>query len=148
MISLILHDGDMAWSELPIDKDLLYGLMGYARNLIDPETMGRYLDPGKRQAQINLFFADHTSENLLRIRNAAQDFFEKYPRQIEKGEFKLAGGRIGLEIAVNEDFVEKAVNAIIEGAKTGQVGDGKIFVLDLGECVRIRTGDKGKKAIG
>jgi len=56
--------------------------------------------------------------------------------------------KVRLEIAVNEDFVEKTVNAIIEGAKTGQIGDGKIFVLELPECIRIRTGEKGKKAIG
>ena len=53
-----------------------------------------------------------------------------------------------LEIAVNEDFVDKAIDAITSAAKTGQIGDGKIFVLDLVECVRIRTGEKGKKAIG
>ncbi|MHC4098034.1 MAG: P-II family nitrogen regulator [Planctomycetota bacterium] len=56
--------------------------------------------------------------------------------------------KVRLEIAVNEDFVEKTINAIIEGAKTGQIGDGKIFVLDLSECIRIRTDDKGQKAIG
>ena len=48
----------------------------------------------------------------------------------------------------HEDFVEKTISAIIEGAKTGQVGDGKIFVSDLTECVRIRTGERGGKAIG
>jgi nitrogen regulatory protein P-II 2 len=56
--------------------------------------------------------------------------------------------KVRLEIAVNEDFVEKTINAIIEGARTGQIGDGKIFVLDLKECIRIRTGEKGKEAIG
>ena len=56
--------------------------------------------------------------------------------------------KVRLEIAVNEDFVDKTIEAIIEGAKTGQIGDGKIFVLDLSECIRIRTGEKGKKAIG
>lgn len=56
--------------------------------------------------------------------------------------------KVRLEIAVNEDFVEKTVNAIVEGAKTGQIGDGKIFVLELPECIRIRTGEKGQKAIG
>ncbi len=56
--------------------------------------------------------------------------------------------KVRLEIAVNEDFVEKTVDAIIEGARTGEIGDGKIFVVDLPECVRIRTGEKGKKAIG
>jgi nitrogen regulatory protein P-II 2 len=56
--------------------------------------------------------------------------------------------KVRLEIAVNEDFVDKTIKAIIEGAKTGQIGDGKIFVLDLPECVRIRTSERGKKAIG
>lgn len=53
-----------------------------------------------------------------------------------------------LEIAVNEDFVEPTIDAIVEGARTGEIGDGKIFVLDLGECVRIRTGERGHRAIG
>ncbi len=56
--------------------------------------------------------------------------------------------KVRLEIAVNEDFVDSTVDAIIEGAKTGQIGDGKIFVLDLKECIRIRTGERGQKAIG
>jgi len=53
-----------------------------------------------------------------------------------------------LEIAVNEDFVDITIKAIIEGAQTGQIGDGNIFVLDLPECIRIRTKEKGKAAIG
>ena len=56
--------------------------------------------------------------------------------------------KIRLEIAVNEDFAEPTINAIIKGAQTGEVGDGKIFVLDLAECVRIRTEERGKAAIG
>jgi nitrogen regulatory protein P-II 2 len=56
--------------------------------------------------------------------------------------------KVKLEIAVNEDFVDKTIDAIIDGARTGQIGDGKIFVLDLPECIRIRTGDKGNDAIG
>ena len=56
--------------------------------------------------------------------------------------------KIRLEIAVNDSFVEPTVNAIIKGAHTGEVGDGKIFILDLAECVRIRTGEKGHQAIG
>lgn len=56
--------------------------------------------------------------------------------------------KVRLEIAVNEEFLDKTVEAIVQGARTGQIGDGKIFVLDLTECIRIRTGDKGKKAIG
>ena len=56
--------------------------------------------------------------------------------------------KVRLEIAVNEDFVEKTIEAIIEGARTGQIGDGKILVVDLPECIRIRTGERGNDAIG
>ncbi len=56
--------------------------------------------------------------------------------------------KVRLEIAVNEDFVQPTVNAIIKGAKTGKIGDGKIFVLDLPACIRIRTGEQGGPAIG
>lgn len=56
--------------------------------------------------------------------------------------------KVRLEIAVNKEFVEKTIEAIIAGARTGEIGDGKIFVLDLGRCVRIRTGEEGSDAIG
>ena len=56
--------------------------------------------------------------------------------------------KIQLEIAVNEAFVEPTIQAILAGAKTGKTGDGKIFVLDLVECVRIRTEERGGVAIG
>lgn len=56
--------------------------------------------------------------------------------------------KVRLEIAVNEDFVQPTIDAIIAGARTGKIGDGKIFVLELPECIRIRTGEKGAEAIG
>jgi nitrogen regulatory protein P-II 1 len=56
--------------------------------------------------------------------------------------------KVRLEIAVNEDFVKPTVDAIVKGAKTGTIGDGKIFILDLPECIRIRTGERGSAAIG
>ncbi|HDZ76694.1 MAG TPA: P-II family nitrogen regulator [Candidatus Omnitrophica bacterium] len=56
--------------------------------------------------------------------------------------------KIRLEIAVNEDFVEPTIKAIIAGAKTDKIGDGKIFVLNMSECIRIRTDEKGSNAIG
>jgi nitrogen regulatory protein P-II 2 len=56
--------------------------------------------------------------------------------------------KVRLEIAVNDNFVDRTVKAIIAGARTGQIGDGKIFVLDLPECIRIRTGETGSEAIG
>jgi nitrogen regulatory protein P-II 1 len=56
--------------------------------------------------------------------------------------------KVRLEITVNEDFVEPTIEAIKKGAYTGNIGDGKIFVLDLIRCIRIRTGEEGEKAIG
>jgi len=56
--------------------------------------------------------------------------------------------KVRLEIAVNEEFVERTIAAITKGARTGNIGDGKIFVLELTECIRIRTGESGTDAIG
>lgn len=56
--------------------------------------------------------------------------------------------KVRLEIAVNEAFVQPTIDAIIAGARTGEIGDGKIFVLDLPQCIRIRTGETGEAAIG
>ena len=56
--------------------------------------------------------------------------------------------KVRLEIGVNDNFVEPTISAITKGARTGEVGDGKIFVLDMKECIRIRTGEKGNLAIG
>ena len=56
--------------------------------------------------------------------------------------------KLRMEIAVTEPFVEKTIDAIIAGARTGEIGDGKIFVVDMADCVRIRTGERGRDAIG
>ena len=56
--------------------------------------------------------------------------------------------KVKLEIAVNDAYVKAAVDAILEGARTGEIGDGKIFVLDLHDCIRVRTGETGGVAIG
>ena len=56
--------------------------------------------------------------------------------------------KVQLEIAVNDNFMQPAIDAIIKGARTGSIGDGKIFVTDLIDCIRIRTGEKGSQAIG
>ena len=56
--------------------------------------------------------------------------------------------KVRLEVAVNEEYAEKTIEAIIAGARTGTIGDGKIFVTDLSDCIRIRTGDRGGAAIG
>lgn len=56
--------------------------------------------------------------------------------------------KVRFEIAVNDSFLERTKEAIIKGARTGQVGDGVIFVVELAECHRIRTGEEGGPAIG
>ncbi|MCM8533061.1 MAG: P-II family nitrogen regulator [Lentisphaeraceae bacterium] len=56
--------------------------------------------------------------------------------------------KVRIEIAINDDFVDQAVEAIIEGARSGNIGDGKILVLPIEEAIRIRTGEKGSEAIG
>jgi nitrogen regulatory protein P-II 1 len=56
--------------------------------------------------------------------------------------------KIRLEIAVNDNYVEPTIKAIVNGAKTGEIGDGKIFILDLMECIRVRTEERGTTAIG
>ncbi len=56
--------------------------------------------------------------------------------------------KVQLLIAVNDNFVEQTINAILNGGRTGDIGDGKIFILPLEECIRIRTGEKGGTAIG
>jgi nitrogen regulatory protein P-II 1 len=55
--------------------------------------------------------------------------------------------KIKIEIVVNEEFVEKTIDAIIRGAKTGKIGDGKIFVLPVEDVIRIRTGERGSEAV-
>ena len=56
--------------------------------------------------------------------------------------------KVRIEIAVNENFVKPTVDAIIRGARSGEIGDGKIFIVALEDCIRIRTGETGKEAIG
>ena len=56
--------------------------------------------------------------------------------------------KVRLEIAVNDEYVKPTIDAIVKGARSGSIGDGKIFVLPLDECIRIRSGETGKVAIG
>ncbi len=55
--------------------------------------------------------------------------------------------KIKIEIAVSDDMADKAVQAIVEAANTGRIGDGKIFVLPVEETIRIRTGERGEEAV-
>ena len=55
--------------------------------------------------------------------------------------------KIKIEIAVSDEMVDKAVQAVVEAANTGRIGDGKIFVLDIEQAIRIRTGERGPAAV-
>ena len=56
--------------------------------------------------------------------------------------------KVKIEVAVNDEFVKPAIDAITSGGRTGKIGDGKIFVLALTDCIRIRTGETGHVGIG
>ena len=89
---------------------------------VNPITVNEVLGHGRQKGVTEIYRGTKETGNLLR--------------------------KIRLEIAVNENFVEPTVNAIIKGAKSGEIGDGKIFILDLPQCIRIRTGERGGVAIG
>lgn len=88
--------------------------------------------------------------NLMTVSNVLGRGRQKGFTEIYRGAKEVGGllKKIKLEIACNEDFVEPTIAAITKGARTGEIGDGKIFVLDLHDVVRIRTGERGGKAIG
>jgi hypothetical protein len=111
-INVTLHDGDKFWYQLPRNETMLMSLLGYVKANMGFTTSCRFVDEGMERAQITLFFADHTSENLIRIRDTAYDFFKSRPMKMGKGEFKLAGGRVGMEIALNEEM--KRSHAVID----------------------------------
>ncbi|XP_010422674.1 PREDICTED: nitrogen regulatory protein P-II homolog [Camelina sativa] len=54
--------------------------------------------------------------------------------------------KVKMEIVVKKDQVESVINTIIDGARTGEIGDGKIFVLPVSDVIRVRTGERGEKA--
>lgn len=104
MVNLTFHDGDPVWDQLPRDPTLLVGLMGYVKEKVDRPTLQRYVDKTLERTQTTLFFADHTSDNMKRIKTAALEFFEEHDQKTAHGEFLLAGGAIGLEMALNEEM--------------------------------------------
>jgi nitrogen regulatory protein P-II 2 len=88
--------------------------------------------------------------NLLTVNDVLGHGRQKGITEIYRG-VKETGNllrKIRLEIAVNDNFVEPAIRAIMKGARTGETGDGKIFILPMEDCIRIRTGEKGGTAIG
>lgn len=75
-----------------------------------------------------------------------QQGYEETYRGI-KHEIKLIK-KVRLDILVNDNFVDITIDAIIKAANTGNIGDGKIWITPVEDCIRIRTGEKGKSAVG
>jgi nitrogen regulatory protein P-II 1 len=92
------------------------------KNEIHLRTVSHVLGCGRQKGQTEVYRGRKETGNLLK--------------------------KVRLEIAVNENFVQPTIDSIMKGAKTGEIGDGKIFILDLEECVRIRTEERGSMAIG
>ncbi len=55
--------------------------------------------------------------------------------------------KVKMEMVVDDDQLEQVINTIVEAARTGKIGDGKIFVSDIDQIIRIRTGEEGSEAI-
>jgi len=107
--------------------------------IIQPER----LDAVKQE----LFNAEVYKMTVSRVRGCGQQrgYSEHYRGQIHK---VVLLEKVRLEIAVNDEYEDSTIRAIIKGAKSGNIGDGKIFVSDLTRCIRIRTEETGSEAIG
>jgi nitrogen regulatory protein P-II 2 len=106
------------------------------------------VQPEKLEAVKQLLFnAEVYKMTVSRVRGCGQQagYSEHYRGQVRQVNLLE---KIRLEIAVNDDFVEATVKAIIKAAKTDNIGDGKIFIMPLEECIRIRTNETGSLAIG
>ena len=113
--------------------------MKYIVAVIQPDRLDEVLELLEKK-EIHLV----TVTNVLG-RGRQKGIFEVYRGHKEGGRLLK---KVKLEIAVNDEFVPSTLDAIKNGARTGHVGDGKIFVLEMKDCIRIRTGETGKVAIG
>ncbi len=113
--------------------------MKYVVAIIQPDRLEETLDR-LTEREIHLV----TVSDVLG-RGRQKGIAEVYRSHTEAGSLLK---KVRLEIAVNDKFLKPTIEAIVAGARTGGVGDGKIFIMELSECIRIRTGEKGGMAIG
>jgi nitrogen regulatory protein P-II 1 len=113
--------------------------MKYIIAVIQPDKLHDVLDELEKR-EIHLVTVTHVMG-----RGRQKGVAEVYRGHKEAGSLLR---KVKLEVAVNDNFVDATVEAIAGTARSGQIGDGKIFVLDLEQCIRIRTGETGSVAIG
>jgi nitrogen regulatory protein P-II 1 len=113
--------------------------MKYIIAVIQPDRLNETLD-ALELAQVHLV----TVTNVMG-RGRQKGIAQIYRGHKEHGSLLR---KVKLEIAVNEEFVQPTITAITSSARSGNIGDGKIFVIDLHEVVRIRTGETNQVAIG
>jgi nitrogen regulatory protein P-II 1 len=110
----------------------------------------------KVEAVIKPFKLDDVKEALTQLGVYGMTVTEVRGFGRQKGHTELYRGseytidflpKVKIEVVVPNELVDKVVSAIASAAKTGSIGDGKVFVLPLGEAIRIRTGEKGESAI-
>ncbi len=110
----------------------------------------------KVEAIIKPFRLDEVKDALTAIGVGGMTVSEVRGFGRQKGHTELYRGaeyvvdflpKVKIEVVVPDDMVEKVVKAIIDSAKTGKVGDGKIFIYQIDQAIRIRTGETGEDAI-
>ena len=110
----------------------------------------------KVEAIIKPFKLDDVRESLSNIGVSGLTITEVKGFGRQKGHQELYRGaeyqvdflpKVKIELVVNDDIVERAIEAITEAAKTGKIGDGKIFVYEVERALRIRTGEEGTDAL-
>ncbi len=110
----------------------------------------------KIEAVIKPFKLDEVKESLHEVGLQGITVVEAKGFGRQKGHTELYRGaeyvvdflpKVKIEVVCNDDLVERAVEAIVNAARTGRIGDGKIFVTDVLEVVRIRTGERGEQAL-
>lgn len=107
-----------------------------------------YIQPNKiEDVKRELYAANVFKMSVVNALGAGQQkgYTENYRGNITEVHLRM---KVRIEIAINEDYVKPTLDAIVKGAKTGNIGDGKIFVITLDECIRIRTEESGTEAIG
>ncbi len=110
----------------------------------------------KIEAVIKPFKLDEVREALSEIGVSGLTVTEVKGFGRQKGHTELYRGaeyvvdflpKVKVEVVVPDGLVEKAIEAVVKAARTGKIGDGKIFVVDVGQVVRIRTGETGEDAV-